>query len=68
MPNALKIPLLRPMQPPELTGAGAVAQATDMVADMFVSLRGALACALIALAWLMVHVVSQRVSKNRPPF
>eukprot|EP00959_Pyramimonas_sp_CCMP1952_P248520 5194713-Pyramimonas_sp.AAC.1 len=29
-----------------------------MVADMFVSLRGALACALITQVWLMVYVVS----------
>eukprot|EP00959_Pyramimonas_sp_CCMP1952_P359386 7525230-Pyramimonas_sp.AAC.2 len=35
-----------------------------MVADMFVSFRGALACALIAQIWLMVYVVSlQRVQE-----
>eukprot|EP00959_Pyramimonas_sp_CCMP1952_P350829 7350496-Pyramimonas_sp.AAC.1 len=35
-----------------------------MVVDMFVSLRGALAHALIAQAWLMVYVVSlQRVQE-----
>eukprot|EP00959_Pyramimonas_sp_CCMP1952_P057442 1199217-Pyramimonas_sp.AAC.1 len=38
---------LRPMQHPELTGAEAGAQASKMVAVMFVSLRGALAYALI---------------------
>eukprot|EP00959_Pyramimonas_sp_CCMP1952_P169637 3543663-Pyramimonas_sp.AAC.1 len=36
-----------PIQHPELTGADADAQATKVVADMFVSLRGALAYALI---------------------
>eukprot|EP00959_Pyramimonas_sp_CCMP1952_P049863 1041951-Pyramimonas_sp.AAC.1 len=35
-----------------------------MAADMFVSLRGALACAVITQAWLMVYVVSlQRVQE-----
>eukprot|EP00959_Pyramimonas_sp_CCMP1952_P431165 9030221-Pyramimonas_sp.AAC.1 len=38
---------LRPIQHPELTSADADAQATKMVADTFLSLRGALACALI---------------------
>eukprot|EP00959_Pyramimonas_sp_CCMP1952_P277101 5792488-Pyramimonas_sp.AAC.1 len=37
----------RPIQLPKLTGADADAQATKVVADMFVSLRGALAYALI---------------------
>eukprot|EP00959_Pyramimonas_sp_CCMP1952_P034653 726364-Pyramimonas_sp.AAC.2 len=46
------------MQHPELTGADADAQAPKMVADIFVGLRGALACALITQAWLMVYVVS----------
>eukprot|EP00959_Pyramimonas_sp_CCMP1952_P190033 3975623-Pyramimonas_sp.AAC.3 len=32
---------LRPIQHPELTGADAVAEASKMAADMFVSLRGA---------------------------
>eukprot|EP00959_Pyramimonas_sp_CCMP1952_P264404 5529040-Pyramimonas_sp.AAC.1 len=32
--------------------------ASKMVADMFVSLRGALAYALIIQVWLMAHVVS----------
>eukprot|EP00959_Pyramimonas_sp_CCMP1952_P004464 93529-Pyramimonas_sp.AAC.1 len=49
---------LRPIQYPELTGAGADAEATKMVADLFVSLRGALAHALITQVWLMVYVVS----------
>eukprot|EP00959_Pyramimonas_sp_CCMP1952_P179414 3750949-Pyramimonas_sp.AAC.1 len=38
---------LRPVQHPELTEADADARTTKMVADMFVSLKGALACALI---------------------
>eukprot|EP00959_Pyramimonas_sp_CCMP1952_P406315 8515662-Pyramimonas_sp.AAC.1 len=38
---------LRPIQDPEHTGADADAQASKMVADMFVSLRGALVHALI---------------------
>eukprot|EP00959_Pyramimonas_sp_CCMP1952_P091721 1920069-Pyramimonas_sp.AAC.1 len=55
---------LRPIQLPELTGAKADAPATKMVADMFVSLRGALAYALITQIWLMEYVVSlQRVQE-----
>eukprot|EP00959_Pyramimonas_sp_CCMP1952_P168513 3521147-Pyramimonas_sp.AAC.1 len=55
---------LRPIQHPDQTGADADAQATKMVADTFASLRGALACALITQAWLMVYVVSlQRVQE-----
>eukprot|EP00959_Pyramimonas_sp_CCMP1952_P222810 4658018-Pyramimonas_sp.AAC.1 len=55
---------LHPIQHAELTGADADAQATKMVADMFVSLRGALACALFTQIWLMVYVVSlQRVQE-----
>eukprot|EP00959_Pyramimonas_sp_CCMP1952_P292213 6111469-Pyramimonas_sp.AAC.1 len=46
------------MRHPELTGADADAEASKMVADMFVSLRGALAYALITHVWLMVHAVS----------
>eukprot|EP00959_Pyramimonas_sp_CCMP1952_P451623 9455950-Pyramimonas_sp.AAC.1 len=53
---------LRPIQHPELPCADADTQASKMVAYMFVSLRGALAYALIAQVWLMVYVVSlQRV-------
>eukprot|EP00959_Pyramimonas_sp_CCMP1952_P095778 2002664-Pyramimonas_sp.AAC.1 len=55
---------LRPIQHPELTGADVGAQATKMVAYMFVSLRGAPARALFTQAWLMVYVVSlQRVQE-----
>eukprot|EP00959_Pyramimonas_sp_CCMP1952_P007805 163178-Pyramimonas_sp.AAC.1 len=50
---------LRPIQHHELTGAGAEAKASKMVADMFASLRGALARATIAQAWLMVYVASE---------
>eukprot|EP00959_Pyramimonas_sp_CCMP1952_P236514 4942686-Pyramimonas_sp.AAC.1 len=68
---ALRTPLtneyikqLRPIQHPELTGADAGAQASKMVADMCVSLRGALAHALSTQVWLMVYVVSlQRVQE-----
>eukprot|EP00959_Pyramimonas_sp_CCMP1952_P218741 4574252-Pyramimonas_sp.AAC.1 len=38
---------LRPITHPELTGAAADAKATKLIADMFVSLRGALAYALL---------------------
>ena len=55
---------LRPIQHPELTGAPAESKATKIVADMFVSLRGALAYALITQVWLMVYVVSlQRIQE-----
>ena len=58
---------VRPITHSELTGASAEAKATKTVADMFVSLRGALACALLTQAWLMVYVVSlnQRTYKKR---
>ena len=49
---------LRPITHPELTGAPAEAKATKVITDMFVSLRGALAYALITQYWLMVYVVS----------
>eukprot|EP00959_Pyramimonas_sp_CCMP1952_P019081 403253-Pyramimonas_sp.AAC.1 len=52
---------LRPIQHPELTRADADTQASKMVADVFVSLRDALARALITQVWLMVHVVSLRL-------
>eukprot|EP00959_Pyramimonas_sp_CCMP1952_P411387 8620557-Pyramimonas_sp.AAC.1 len=55
---------LRPIQHPAHPGADADAQASKMVADVFVSLRGALACALITQVRLMVYVVSlQRVQE-----
>eukprot|EP00959_Pyramimonas_sp_CCMP1952_P463709 9485399-Pyramimonas_sp.AAC.1 len=54
------------MQHPDCTGADADAKASKMVADMFVSLRGALAYALITPVWLTVYVVSCNVSKTRP--
>eukprot|EP00959_Pyramimonas_sp_CCMP1952_P341900 7162106-Pyramimonas_sp.AAC.1 len=41
---------LRPVQHPELTGAEAEKKTIDIVAYMFVSLRGVLACALIGAA------------------
>eukprot|EP00959_Pyramimonas_sp_CCMP1952_P006518 136211-Pyramimonas_sp.AAC.1 len=39
-------------------GAAADAKATALITDMFVSLRGALAYALLTQVWLMAHVVS----------
>eukprot|EP00959_Pyramimonas_sp_CCMP1952_P194479 4066520-Pyramimonas_sp.AAC.2 len=55
---------LRPIQHPDLTGADADAQASKMVADVFVSLSGALAHGLITQVWLMVYVLSlQRVQE-----
>eukprot|EP00959_Pyramimonas_sp_CCMP1952_P328606 6879696-Pyramimonas_sp.AAC.2 len=55
---------LRPVQNPELTSADADAKTSKMVADMFVSLRGELAYALITEVWMMVYVVSlQRVQE-----
>eukprot|EP00959_Pyramimonas_sp_CCMP1952_P439735 9206085-Pyramimonas_sp.AAC.1 len=45
----------RPIQHPELTDADADAQASKMVADVFVRLRGALAHALITRVWWMAH-------------
>ena len=49
---------LRPIQHPELTGINADANASKTVTDMLVSLRGALAYALITQIWLMVYIVS----------
>eukprot|EP00959_Pyramimonas_sp_CCMP1952_P400292 8387300-Pyramimonas_sp.AAC.1 len=52
------------MHHPELTGADADAQASKILADMFVSLRGALAHALITQVWFTVYAVSlQRVQE-----
>ena len=48
----------RPMQRPELAGSAAEEKATKIVSDMFVGLRGALACALITRVRLMACVVS----------
>ena len=58
------IATLRPITTPELTGAAAKKEATKNVADLFVSLRGALAYTTLALAWLQVYIVSfQRAQK-----
>eukprot|EP00959_Pyramimonas_sp_CCMP1952_P320108 6699151-Pyramimonas_sp.AAC.1 len=52
------------MQHPEVTHADADAEASNMVPDMFVSLRGALAYTLITRVRLMVYVVClQRVQE-----
>ena len=56
------IATLRPVQSAELTGAPPDQLATKIVSDMFVSLRGALAYAVITQAWILVYVVAlQRV-------
>ena len=53
---------LRPIMIPELTGAPPEHEATKNVADMFVSLRGALAYATLTQAWIQVYIVAlQRV-------
>ena len=55
---------LRPIIHQELTGVNADSKATKVISDMFVSLRGALAHALITQVWPMVYVVSlQRVQE-----
>eukprot|EP00959_Pyramimonas_sp_CCMP1952_P273796 5722976-Pyramimonas_sp.AAC.1 len=55
---------VRLIQHPGLTGADADAQASKMAADVFGSLRGALAHALITQVWLVVYVVPpQRVQE-----
>merc|ERR1712086_862475 len=56
------ISTLRPIMTPELTGAAAEHEATKNVADMFVSLRGALAYTTLTQAWIQVYIVAlQRV-------
>ncbi len=58
------IKTLRPIVHPELTGAAADAKVTKHIADMFVSLRGALAYATLTQAWIQVYVVAlQRVQE-----
>jgi len=58
------IKTLRPIVSPELTGASADKEATKAVADLFVSLRGALAYTVLTQAWIQVYVVAlQRVQQ-----
>ena len=53
---------LRPIVHPELTGAPAEKPATKIIADQFVSLRGALAYTTLTQAWIQVYIVAlQRV-------
>ena len=60
------IKTLRPIMTPELTGAAAEQDATKLVTDMFVSLRGALAYTILTQAWIQVYVVSlQRVQQPK---
>ena len=56
------IATLRPIMTPELTGTPPEHEATKNVADMFVSLRGALAYTTLTQAWIQVYIVAlQRV-------
>ena len=48
------IKTLRPIVHPGLTGQAAEKEATTTIADLFVSLRGAIAYTLLTLAWLQV--------------
>ena len=58
------ISTLRPIVHVELTGATAEHEATKNVADLFVSLRGALAYTTLTQAWIQVYIVAlQRVQK-----
>eukprot|EP00974_Lingulodinium_polyedra_P056359 5419879-Lingulodinium_polyedra.AAC.1 len=49
---------LRPIVSQELTGAPPDAKATKLVADQFVSLRGALAYTTLTQAWIQVYAVA----------
>jgi hypothetical protein len=56
------IKTMRPIVSSELTGAAAEKDATKLVADLFVSLRGALAYTTLTQAWIQVYIVAlQRV-------
>ena len=58
------IDTLRPIVSNELTGAPAERDATKVVSDMFVSLRGALAYTAMTQVWIMVYIVAlQRVQQ-----
>ena len=48
---------LRPISHPDLTGADPDHKASNIVSDMFVSLRGALAYSVLTQFWIMVYVV-----------
>ena len=54
------IKTLRPIVHPELTGQAAEKEATKTIADLFVSLRGAIAYTLLTQAWLQVYIVALR--------
>ena len=58
------IKTLRPITHSELTGAPPDQKATKIIADMFTSLRGALAYTAITQSWIIVYIVSlQRVQE-----
>ncbi len=58
------IKTLRPIVHPELTGKNADDKATKAVADLFVSLRGALAYTTLTQCWIQVFIVNlQRIQE-----
>ena len=58
------IKTLRPIVHSDLTGAAAEKEATKIVTDLFVSLRGAIAYAMLTQAWLQVYIVAlQRIQQ-----
>ena len=58
------IKTLNPIFSSELTGAAGEKEATKLVADLFVSLRGALAYTTLTQAWIQVFIVAlQRISQ-----
>jgi len=62
MDQDVYIGTMRPIVHKELTGAPAEKEATKLVADMFVSLRGALAYTTLTQAWAQVYIVAlQRI-------
>jgi hypothetical protein len=55
---------MRPIVSQELTGTAAEKEATKLVTDLFVSLRGALAYTTLTQAWIQVYIVAlQRVQQ-----
>jgi hypothetical protein len=62
MDQDVYIATMRPIVHADLTGAPAEREATKIVADMFVSLRGALAYTTLTQAWMQVYIVGlQRI-------
>ena len=59
------IKTLRPITSSELTGAPAEEKATKHVANMFVSLRGAIAYCVLTQFWIMVSSLRCNGSRSR---